>query len=70
MNTCKDCKWWGASFMYEGLCHHPLVGVEYRDPPEVNNMLSVDSVGVVVVIVGADFGCIHWEAKESEDALP
>ena len=57
MNTCKDCKWWDEYGSEE--CGHPSINEQTR-----NDGLIVECDFSYVLLVGPDFGCIHWEKKE------
>jgi hypothetical protein len=71
MNTCETCYWWkgyGTDHLIRqeyhncGQCKNPRLTTAY---PYSDGLSSGELIGCECEpITGADFGCIHWEAKQ------
>lgn len=66
MNTCKDCKYWGA--MIPGACD--AVDCIFSGVASVRFELELDALddsGLTgMLMTGPDFGCIHFKEIPSE----
>lgn len=61
MNKCKDCKWWDfTSDSKYRFCDHPKITGAYNGD-ELDWVSNVDEG----ILTGPEFGCVHWEEKES-----
>lgn len=59
---CRTCKYWtppGNPEWKLGQCQHPKLNLSVGDKAQEDAMHSWDET-----LVGPDFGCVHWEAKE------
>jgi hypothetical protein len=63
MNTCKDCKWYCLFNKRVMICNNTEVWDKIFQATNIEERLKY-------FMPSPDFGCIHWKAKESEDALP
>ena len=70
MNTCKECKHWSTPFdrpiTHAGYCKSPkMVFGAYAAP--IDGIANFLSIRTFPLTVGADFGCIHFEADEVKE---
>lgn len=70
---CKDCRWWGRSGGLDESreCEHPKIDEPLSgDPDEPQSLDSLrNSDGEYAVWTGPEFGCVHFEKREVENAL-
>lgn len=59
---CKDCLYWYTDDVADesGICHHDRVGKANNDAPTRDGLYIGSYDDHVVVIVGAEFGCVHY----------
>lgn len=62
VGTCKDCKWWGRDEYH--YCENPNIGVKGK----FNNDCAWSEDPFCSIQTGPDFGCIHHEPKEKQNA--
>lgn len=70
MNTCKTCRFWER--IHFGELHHlgrcssdkltETLSFE-ETPPDGLDCGGLDDPQAVILTVGEDFGCIHWEGN-------
>ena len=67
MKTCKECKHWSTPFerpiTHAGYCKNPKMLVDAYAPP-VDGIAVYRAQSIFPLMVGADFGCIHFDANE------
>ena len=76
MPTCKDCRWWNGRFrdgtmMTNASClMSPSYGTKRSDVPSDSAfvLLAEPAKDPYPLIVGPDFGCVQFQAKDSDDA--
>jgi hypothetical protein len=68
MNTCKTCKHWSGpnpmdqyNLHGSARCNHPKVGPRGDDEPDG----ATDGEAYDGIFTSPDFGCIHYEPKET-----
>ncbi len=65
MNTCDTCKHWGMSLIPKGpYCNNEKVVLDICENERFDVSGSKTDAGSIYV--GAKFGCVHHEPKESE----
>ena len=69
MGKCKDCKSWESIFTdgeFLGNCNFRTIFTSEFICGLGEELLLTEDIGKKTLIVGANFGCIHWERREDD----